>query len=77
MVEIYLGGYLNYFDRGKRSHFTLAISPKMGLIEILELLEVPSAEIAFASVNGELMNVEITSVGPDDRIEFYPPMGGG
>lgn len=77
MVEIYLGGYLNYFDREKRSHFTLAISQKMRLIEILVQLEVPLEEIAFTSVNSELVNLEIAQVSPGDRIEFFPPMGGG
>lgn len=76
-INIHLGGYLNFYDHKKRSRFTLSIHQKMGLIKILEQLQIPSAEIALVSINSELAILEIAEVHPGDDVEFYPPMGGG
>lgn len=76
-VEIHLGGHLNFFDPEKRNEIRLPIAGEMELSGVLELISLPLAEIAFISKNGEHVDLENTMVLPGDRIDFYPPMGGG
>ncbi|NIP41581.1 MAG: hypothetical protein GWN61_03220 [candidate division Zixibacteria bacterium] len=76
-VEIHLGGHLNFFDPDKRNELHVPISGEMRLSDMLELINLPSAEIALISINGEHVDLENTIVFPGDRIGFYPPMGGG
>lgn len=77
MLEIHLGGHLSFYAPGKRSRFSLPIVGPTSLAGILEQLGVPLAEVTIAAVNGGLVAVESALVHPGDRIELYPPIGGG
>ena len=77
MLEIHLGGHLNFYAPDKQSRFSLPLAGPTPLAAILEQLGVPQAEVSVAAVNGELVTVETTLVQPGDKIEIYPPIGGG
>jgi sulfur carrier protein ThiS len=77
MVEIYLGGQLNFYQPDKRTRLFVPLEGRLELLSLLEQIGVPAAEVAFATLNGELVELPATVVAPGDRLELYPPMGGG
>jgi sulfur carrier protein ThiS len=77
MVEIYLGGHLNFYQADKRTRLFVAVDRSIGLLALLKQIGIPVAEVAFATLNGELAELPSTEVSPGDRVELYPPMGGG
>ena len=77
MIELHLGGHLAFYAPQKKSSFSIPIDQPTELDVILHQLGIPLAEVAIVAVNGELVNLATTRVNPGDRIELYPPMGGG
>jgi hypothetical protein len=77
MVEIYLGGHLNYYQPEKRTHLLIPLDQSTNLTLLLKQIGIPIEEVAFATLNGEQAELGSTQVFPGDRIELYPPMGGG
>jgi sulfur carrier protein ThiS len=77
MLKIHLGGHLSFYTPNKCSRFNLAIDGKACLASILERLGIPLSEVALASVNDEMVVIETAQVQSGDRIDLYPPMGGG
>jgi sulfur carrier protein ThiS len=80
-VRVHLGGHLSWYDLGRRSW--LEVWPEgspSGLLtpaDVARRLGLPRAEIALVAVNGRIVDPETASLAPDDRVEFYPPIGGG
>ena len=77
MIELHLGGHLAFYAPQKKSHFSFPVDQDTELRVILQELGVPPAEVAIVAVNGELVDLAAARVKPGDRIELYPPMGGG
>ena len=77
MLEIHLGGHLSFYTPNRCSRISLAIDRTIHLASILEELGIPLAEVALASVNDEMVVIETAQVQSGDRIDLYPPMGGG
>jgi len=77
MIELHLGGHLAFYAPQKQSRFNVPIDQPTELKVILQKLGVPLAEVAIVAVNGELVDLAASRVNPGDRIELYPPMGGG
>jgi sulfur carrier protein ThiS len=77
MIELHLGGHLAFYAPQKQSRFSVPIDQPTELKVILQKLGVPLAEVAIVAVNGELVDLAASRVNPGDRIELYPPMGGG
>ena len=77
MIELHLGGHLSFYAPQKQSRFNLPVDQPTELEGILQKLGVPLAEVAIGAVNGELVELPAARVNPGDRIELYPPMGGG
>lgn len=76
-MSLHLGGYLNYFDAQKRKDIELELTSPTWLKDILAQLGIPVGEIFLVVVNSELVPLEDACVKPGDRIEIFPPMGGG
>ncbi|CAG0946214.1 hypothetical protein ANRL1_02843 [Anaerolineae bacterium] len=76
-MRLHFGGHLSWYDPQKRSHLEIQLARPMQLIELLQELGVPIAEIAVAAVNGQAIALEDARVSNDDRVELYPPVGGG
>jgi sulfur carrier protein ThiS len=77
MVEIHLGGHLAFYAPQKKSRFSISMDQPAGLEAVLQDLGVPLGEVAMASVNGKLVELATARIQPGDRIELFPPMGGG
>jgi len=76
-VQIHLGGHLNWYDPGKRAWLEQRREEPVTLLALAEQLGLPPAEIALVVVNGQAAELETVSVGDRDKVEFYPPLGGG
>ncbi len=76
-MQLHLGGHLSWYDPQKRATQEIRLDKPIALIELLRRLGVPSAEIAVAAVNGQAVALEAARVIDDDRVELYPPIGGG
>jgi len=76
-MHLHLGGHLNWYDPHKRSWQTIPLAEPVALVRLLDLLQVPQGEVALTVVNGRLVPLEDARVSDGDRVELYPPVGGG
>ncbi len=87
-MRVHLGGHLNWYDSGKRAWLELDVqdvqranrdraSDPLAPSDVARYLGLPRAEIALVAVNGVVVDPDVVRLAPDDRIEFYPPIGGG
>ncbi|MBN1537420.1 MAG: MoaD/ThiS family protein [Anaerolineales bacterium] len=76
-MSLHLGGYLHYYDSQKRKDIDLVLTSPTFLKDLLNHLGVPVGEIFLVVVNSESVPLEDAWVKPGDRIEVFPPMGGG
>jgi len=76
-MRLHLGGHLSWYDPQKRSWLELSLSKPVALIELVCQLELPVGEIAISAVNGQVVSLEEARVSDGDRVELYPPIGGG
>jgi sulfur carrier protein ThiS len=75
-MRVHLGGHLSWYDPQKRSWIERSRAAPIVLHDLLAQLGVPPAEVSIVAVNGRLAALDDVVAG-DDRVEFYPPMGGG
>jgi sulfur carrier protein ThiS len=87
-VRVHLGGHLSWYDQGKRSWLELdpqaflpdrqnSLSGRLTPAALAQHLGVPRGEIALVAVNGHTVALDGVWLAGDDRVEFYPPVGGG
>jgi len=76
-MRLHLGGHLSWYDPQKRSWLELALSEPAALIELARQLKLPLEEIAISVVNGRAVLLDEACVSDADRVELYPPIGGG
>lgn len=76
-MHLHLAGHLAWYDTQKRSRLVVQLAQPMMLGDLLRDLGIPIAEIAVATVNGEAVDVETVRVSNTDRVELFPPVGGG
>jgi len=76
-VKLTLGGYLSSYDAQRRSRLQLNLEQSMLLSELLLQLDIPVSEVDLVAVNGEQTNLAEAWIAPGDKVELYPPMGGG
>ena len=76
-MQLHLGGHLSWYDPAKRSDVPVSLSQPMRLLRLIESLGLPVAEVAIAVVNGRAVSLEEALVADGDRVQLYPPVGGG
>jgi sulfur carrier protein ThiS len=76
-VHLYLGGHLSWYDPQKRARLEIPLAQPIMLLTLLQHLNVPPAEIAIATVNRVAVALENAQVSDGDRVELFPPVGGG
>ena len=76
-MRVHLGGHLAWYDPHKRARFTVTVAEPVRLTELLARLGVPAAEVAVATVNGVVVELEPTWISDVDCVEVFPPVGGG
>ena len=77
-MKLHLGGHLNWYDPNKKPWVEIKLSAPTTLGAVLKTLGVPPAEIAVGALNGAaIFSFEEVRVTNRDRVELYPPIGGG
>ena len=76
-MRLHLGGHLNWYDPHKRAWQELSLDGPTRLADLLDRLHVPPGEVTLAVVNGQLVELQQAVVSDHDRVELYPPIGGG
>ena len=77
MMRLHLGGYLAYYEVEQRSSLDFSLAAPTKLKEIIHQLGIPADEIFLTVVNKEAVDLDSALVKTGDRVEVYPPMGGG
>jgi molybdopterin converting factor small subunit len=75
-MHIHLGGHLSFYDAERRSWIEWPDAVPLTLRTLAERLGLPLGEVAFVAVNRRLAELDEVA-HPGDRVEFFPPMGGG
>jgi len=76
-LHLHLGGHLNWYDPHKRARLEIRLAEPIALIELLRQLGVPPAEVAVVVLNGAAFALDDAVVSDADRVDIYPPLGGG
>ena len=77
-MKLHLAGHLGWYDLQKRSWIEMKLSGPTMLSEVLKTLGVPVEEIAVGAVNGAaIFSFADVPVRDEDRVELFPPIGGG
>lgn len=76
-MRLYIAGHLAWYEPQKRSRIEIAVPRAALLIDLLRELGVPIGEIVIAVVNGRVVDLETARVSDPDRVEVFPPVGGG
>ena len=76
-MRVHLGGHLAWHDPQKRSWIEIDPAAPISLIDLARQLGLPRAEIAVVAVNRRTVPFDDTLVSDVDRVEFFPPLGGG
>lgn len=76
-MHLHLGGHLDWYDAGKRPWQDIALPQPILLTDLLAQLGIPAGEVAIVALNRRAVPLVGTIVTDEDRVELYPPMGGG
>lgn len=76
-MKLHLGGHLSWYDPQKRAWQEIPLPEPIALRELVLRLGLPAGEIATAAVNGQLVTLQTARVADTDRVELFPPIGGG
>ncbi len=76
-MQLHLGGHLAWYDPQKRSSLEVPLPQPTLLADLVQTLGLPTGEIAIVVVNGKAVELDGTRVADADRVELYPPVGGG
>lgn len=75
-MRLHLGGHLNFYDPQKRTWLDMTLPGSTSLAEIIRQAGLPEGEVALLVINGQQADMH-DLVCDADRVELYPPMGGG
>jgi sulfur carrier protein ThiS len=87
-MQVHLGGHLSWYDPEQRAWLELDVRDaslacrtdlpvSLTPASVALHLGLPRGEIALVAVNGRVVGLDAVLLTPDDRVEFYPAIGGG
>jgi sulfur carrier protein ThiS len=76
-MRLHLGGHLDWYDPQKRAWLDLHLDAPLLLTDLLVQLGIPPGEVAIVAVDRCAVALEGTTVCDANRVDLYPPMGGG
>jgi sulfur carrier protein ThiS len=72
-----LGGHLSFYAPQKESELKMEIPTRTSLAELLQRLHLPADEVALVVVNGKQVELDEAYICDADRVQLFPPIGGG
>ncbi len=76
-MKLHIGGHLTFYLTQKNPDLEISLVGPTRLVDILEKLSIPAGEVVLVVVNGQLTELSTSNVTDEDRVELYPPIGGG
>jgi sulfur carrier protein ThiS len=76
-MRLHLSGHLAWYESQKRSQVEVSVPRPTLLIDVLRDLAIPPGEVAITVVNGVAADLQTARVSNSDRVELFPPVGGG
>ncbi|MCI0476175.1 MAG: MoaD/ThiS family protein [Anaerolineales bacterium] len=76
-MHLHLAGHLAWYDAQKRARVEINVPASTLLLDLLRDLKIPVAEIAVVVINGQVVDLATARVTDSDRVELFPPVGGG
>ncbi len=76
-MRLHLGGHLSWYEPQRRAWLDVPLPAPAALSDVIAALALPPGEIAVAAVNGRAVELAEARVCDADRVELYPPVGGG
>jgi sulfur carrier protein ThiS len=76
-MRLHLGGHLSWYAPGRAARLEVPLERPASLLDLLEALGVPAAEVAVALVNRCPVELAGATVDDGDSVDLYPPVGGG
>ncbi len=75
-MRLYLGGYLNFYNRTQGNWIEVALRQPAQLKDIILNQGIPLGEVQLVVVNGKLFNLD-TVVLDGDEVQVFSAVGGG
>ncbi len=76
-MKLHLGGHLSWYGPQKHSDLEIYLPEPVALSALLQDLGIPAGEVAIIAMNGTLVELQDARVQDSDRVELFPPVGGG
>lgn len=76
-MKLYTGGYLTYYMPGRTSPLALLLAAPTPLIDILNDLQIPIAEVHLVAINGDQAELENAIIQDKDVVRIFSSVDGG
>ena len=76
-MKLHAGGQLTWYLPQKQSDLEIQLEAPTRLTEVIARIPIPAGEVVLVVLNGELADLNTVMVTDADRVELYPPIGGG
>jgi sulfur carrier protein ThiS len=76
-MRLHLGGYLSFYAPNRKSNLEVEVEGQIPLKEVLKQNSLPAGDVFLVVLNGILVDLQDARVTNSDRVELYPPDGGG
>lgn len=76
-MNLHAGGQLAWYLPQKKSDLEIKLETPTRLTEVIARIQIPAGEVVLVVVNGELADLQTVVVSDADRVQLYPPIGGG
>lgn len=78
-MKVHLFGELGFYGPERRPRFEVRVEGEQALLDVLQELGVPAADVAIVGLNGEVVRLDDPAlvVRDDDRLDLFPATSGG
>ena len=74
---LHTGGYLAFYMPGRKTTLEIHLEKAVSLMEIVNRLEIPPAEIFLTTVNGTMVDLKDAIVEDGDEVRVISAVDGG
>ncbi len=74
---LHLGGFYSFYIPGHPPRVEVDLNSPARLVDVLDQLGIPNAEVGLTVVNGEMVDLKETVVSQADVVKLVPPADGG
>jgi len=75
-MKLHSGGYLTFYMPGQKKSIEVCLSTSKPLIELLQELQIPLAEVELVAINGVLADIN-AAITDADEVNIFSSINGG